>query len=255
MNTIRKTAIIACIAMLGVCCAGDYSNRKYNNEGDYTNPLSHRIVDVDCVYEDGKFIMKTLPTNLPSLFTIRFTAPEDFTQGNVVVIHGKELPVRTPGMVSASSGLFAAGAVMHCDVDLDREIAFFWQNGNGAVGGVLPNLSYDEQFAGFYDVDGKPVYTKLIKGPILSTTLTRTYSDFNHNIENIKKVVRLEMTGYLRGLYAFANNHTLVWFSPNGELLSYCSADVRGDQIRIESRGPYADTPVYVQLYYTCTDR
>ncbi len=255
MNTIRKTAIIACITMLGVCCAGDYSNRKYLNEADSTNPLSHRIVDVDCVFEDGKFVMRSLPANLPSLFTIRFTAPEDFTQGNVVVIQGKELPVRTPGMVNASSGLFAAGAVMHCDVDLDRDIAFFWQNGNGAVGGVLPNLSFDEQFAGYCDYDGRKVYTKLVEGPELTRTTTRTYETISHGIASIARIVRIEMIGYVDDRYAFSNNYSPFWQNTSAGMVCNANAVAGKEEITIEYRGPFDNGKTLIQLYYTCTDR
>lgn len=120
----------------------------FQNECSNKNPIADKIVDVDCVYADGKFTMLALPCPLPSIFTIRFTAPADYTQGDVIVIRGVEMPLRVPAMVSAASNLFRAGAVFHCDIDMDREIAFAWQNTGGGMDGSQPNISYDEQFAG-----------------------------------------------------------------------------------------------------------
>ncbi len=83
-----------------------------------------RIIDVDCYFDSGKFFMRKMPGCLPRLFTIRFIAPDDYNTGDVIVVDDKELPICTPGMTSATSGLFKAGAVMLCNVDLDRKLAF-----------------------------------------------------------------------------------------------------------------------------------
>ena len=121
---------------------GNEMRKKYCNRGS--------IVDVDCVYEDGKFFMR-LPPSLSNLVTLRFTAPADYSAGDVMVVKGREFPVRTPGMTAASSDIFKAGAVIHCDIDMDRGLAFFWQ---GGVQNVVQNtagnrVTYDAAGNGF----------------------------------------------------------------------------------------------------------
>lgn len=228
-------------------CVQELANRKYRSEIDSTNPLSKQIVDVDCVHQSGKFVMMSLPKNLPSLFTIRFTAPADFTQGDVVVIRDKELPAMTPGMVNASTELYKAGAVMHCDIDMDREIAFFWQNGNGTVGGVLPNLSYDEQFAGYHDFDGSKVYRKAVM--IDSVPSGASNQHYPIDIVNPKRIVRFEAyvdNGY--GLYA--GSHA-------AGTASYICTAVFPTSIEITTNNntDWATRKLWVIFDYTCTDR
>lgn len=93
-----------------------------------------RIMDAECRYDNGKFLMHRLPGCLPKLFTVRFTAPADYTAGDVVVVDGKEFPVLAATMAAAASGAFAAGAVLHCVVDRDRELVFLQPSGAG--GGI-----------------------------------------------------------------------------------------------------------------------
>lgn len=83
-----------------------------------------KIVDVNCTYKTGKFVLGVFPGSLPSLFTARFIAPADYAAGDVIVVRGKEMPVRTPGMAAAPSDIFKTGAVIHCDIDMDRELTF-----------------------------------------------------------------------------------------------------------------------------------
>ena len=226
----------------------ELANRKYNNEVDSTNPLCKQIVDVDCVYEQGKFILKNLPASLPGLFTIRFTAPADYTQADVVVIKDKELPVRTPGMTSASSGIFAGGAVIHCDIDLDREIAFFWQGAGGGIGGTLPNHSYDEQFAGFYSLDNKKVYVKTIE---LGNWGNGTYvlRRVPHGVQNLNEVVYFHLWSY-SDVHCWAGNFT------HGDNLCTCFYDKRGGVFTLQNQGwNYSHVKIRIIVYYTCTDR
>lgn len=207
-----------------------------------TDPAGRHILDADCLYENGKFILTSLPRNLPSLCTVRFTAPADYAQGDVVVVKGKELPVRTPGMVNASTGLYKAGAVMHCDIDMDREIAFFWQ-GAGTGGGVLPNLSYDEQFAGYYDLDGKKVYVKTIEIELFKGTSSAPTKTYPHAIPSVERIV--EFKPRWRN---FSNNVT------NHANYVYYMADQENIYVRIKERDD-SGIKALVTLYYTCTDR
>lgn len=193
------------------------------------------IIDAECCYDEGKFFMRLSQGCLPGLFTLRFTAPADYTAGDVVVVKGKELPVRTPGMTAATTDIFKAGAVIHCDIDLDRELAFFWQGGGNGIGaGVLPNLSYEEQFAGFYDIDGNKVYVKSIDfGPLINQKLVP------YEIANYKDLVDLRYTAG-----SFATGTPDYTF------------DIASQSIRF--RCSWSGSSAYsalVTIYYTCTDR
>ncbi len=202
-----------------------------------------RIIDAECCYDGGKFFLGRLPACLPRLFTVRFTAPADYSAGDVIVVDDKELPVRTPGMTAATSGLFKAGAVMHCDVDMDRKMVFFWQNGGSTVGGVLPNLSYEEQFAGFYDESGDKVYVRSFDlGTIISPKV------IPHNISNLKSVVDDSFrwkTATTDNEHYWIGNRT----GSNHMIIAYSKTD-----IEVSSTTP-REMIGLVTLYYTCTDR
>lgn len=224
------------------------ATRKYNNKITQMKDPGQHIIDADCVFEDGGFVMKSLPANLPKLFTLRFTAPEDFTQGNVVVVNDKDLPVRTPGMVNASTGLFKAGTVMHCDIDMDRELAFFWQNG-GPMGGVMPNLSFDEQFAGFYDENGDKVYVRSVRlGNLPAQGQTKQVP---HGIANIKSLVAES----IRQDYTAEGDS--IGRCGSFSYGSICFAfDLRRSYVQIAALGvSWTKFTAIGTYYYTCTDR
>jgi len=110
-----------------------YSNRVANLiVSPIINPVSRHLIDADCDYVDGTFRLANLPARLPILFTVRFTAPADFIPGDVFTIKGQELVVKTRTMGEPAGQLFAAGAVVQCDVDLERNLAFFVMGGEQA---------------------------------------------------------------------------------------------------------------------------
>lgn len=230
----------------------EYANRnalRVKNECSNENPHAHKIIDVDCEYDNGKFVITHLPCPLPSLFTIRFTAPADYAQSDVIVVKGTELPVRTPGMVDATAGIFMAGAVIHCDIDLEREIAFCWQGGNGGAG-ALPNISYDEQFAGFYDRDGSKVYVKTVDfGQLpLGAAASGTIKQVAHNIDNVKRIVHANFTWWnsVGAVYCESvtgnGQHTIATVDKSAVFVTVWNVDRR------EWTGEFT-------LFYTCTDR
>ncbi len=92
-----------------------------------------RIIDVDCDYENGRFYMRKLPGCLPRLFTIRFVAPADYSTGENIVVDKQEYPVLTSQMVSAETGIFKTGAVMLCEIDRDRDLAFIRTGGTSCA--------------------------------------------------------------------------------------------------------------------------
>lgn len=202
------------------------------------------IVDVNCTHEEGRFVFCSLPGCLPSLFTARFIAPADYTAGDVVMVKGKELPVRTPGMSAATSDIFKAGAIIHCDIDLDRELAFFWLGSGSGV--ALPNLSYEEQFAGFYDVDGSKVYCKTIEiGTLASSSHTTP-----HNIPGFKAFIDAKFRRWNSGGAGSGGegNYTTT---------KYLTYVVTPTSVIVETNqgASWQSLDHRITLYYTCTDR
>ena len=207
-------------------------------------------MDAECCYDSGKFFMGRLPSCLPGLFTVRFTAPADYSAGDVVVVKGKELPVRTPGMTAAISDIFKAGAVIHCDIDLDRELAFFWQSGASGTGsGILPNLSYEEQFAGFFDADGRKVYSKLVNlGNLFASPIGRTDKAFDPGIENLYSVVELRVRrssspGRIIFDCIFDSDASIFYYTNESKIW-----------VAIRNFDASNHTAI-AHIYYTCTDR
>ncbi len=105
--------------------------------------LRDRILDADCVYKDGKFILRTLPGCLPKLFTVRFHASADFTAGNVIVVDDQVYPVVTPQMEQAVSGSFKTDAVVVCEIDRDMKLAFLHTGGTSGTGDDVEFQSSD----------------------------------------------------------------------------------------------------------------
>ncbi len=96
--------------------------------------LRDHIIDVDCEYQTGKYLLKRLPGCLPSVFTVRLEAPADYTAGDNIVVKDTELPVMTSRMEAAGTGIFRAGAILHCEIDLDRKLAFIITGGSAGSG-------------------------------------------------------------------------------------------------------------------------
>ncbi len=110
--------------------AMDYAHRVGSLAKPHkVNGASRHLIDADCDYVDGAFRLSSLPPKLPILFTVRFTAPADFTPGDVFTLKGQEYAVKTRNMEDPEVKLFSAGAVAQCDIDMERELAFFTAGG------------------------------------------------------------------------------------------------------------------------------
>lgn len=223
------------------------NGKKLQEDCRYYNPESHKIIDVDCTFENGKFVMTLLPGMLPSLFTIRFTTPVDYTAGDVVVVKDKELPVRTPGMAAATSDIFKAGAVIHCDIDMDRELAFLtagniqWTSGSDII------YSYDGAPTGKRWVDGRMIFHKTFKFPGLRQGVDHILS---HGIENFDFIIQgygmaFSLTGDGRPLLY---RDGLIWF-----IKSQTEIGVGG--INNSAHQLYSMyTEVYLTIEYVCKE-
>ena len=107
--------------------------------------VARHILDADCCHEDNAFALFSLPRKLPGLFTVRFTAPADFTAGDIVTLKGREFTIKTRTMEEPSGKLFSAGAVVLCEIDMERNLAFVTMGGEvqiigGNLGDALPEM-------------------------------------------------------------------------------------------------------------------
>ncbi len=91
-----------------------------------------KIVEVDCRFDNGRFHLRLPYGCVSELFTARFIAPADFTAGDTLVVKDLELPVMTSQMEAAGTGAFKTGAVMLCEIDLDRKLAFICTGGTSS---------------------------------------------------------------------------------------------------------------------------
>ncbi len=98
--------------------------------------IAGRIFDAACYYEAGSFTLSLLPCTLPELFTVRFTPSVDFTAGDAFIIKGRKFTIKTRTMEEPAGKLFSAGAVMQCDIDMERNLAFITPGGKSQAGGV-----------------------------------------------------------------------------------------------------------------------
>ncbi len=107
----------------------------------------------------------------------------------------------------------------------------------------MPNLSYDEQFAGFYSLEGDKVYVKSLQFPLYKGTSSQTSRIYPHDIDNIKNLVDLRSKwGHHFG--NVTNHSSYITFS----------ADQSGVMVINKNWDASAYTAI-VTLYYTCTDR
>ncbi|MCC8179798.1 MAG: hypothetical protein LIP23_02665 [Planctomycetes bacterium] len=86
--------------------------------------VAKHILDADACYEQGRFTLFSLPCKLPALFTVRFTAPADYQTGDKITLKGQDFTVKTRTMADPMNMAFSAGAVVQCDVDMERNLVF-----------------------------------------------------------------------------------------------------------------------------------
>ena len=154
--------------------------------------VAKHILDADCCHEEDAFALFSLPRQLPRLFTVRFTAPADFTPGDVFTLKGREFALKTRMMEDPSGSVFSAGAVVRLDIDMEQDLAFVTTGGTAQGGGVNfgntdplmdgtasagtstrvsredhrhPMLDYstEEQKTGRKWIDGKDIYYKTVE--------------------------------------------------------------------------------------------
>lgn len=105
-----------------------YTNLEPGSYGDGSR------FDADCDYEFAGFSLTPYtPLNDNYVYlTGRFTAPKDFTEGDVIRLHDMDYELRTPDGKTPTNKVFVLGSLVEVHLDSTRFIAF---------------LSYNDQYA------------------------------------------------------------------------------------------------------------
>lgn len=226
------------------------NSAAFKENGCSCNPLSRHIIDADCKREAGIFRLFSLPRELPELCTVRFTAPDAYASGDKIVVDGRQLAVVMQNMTAAGAGAFEEGAVVQADLDLKRDLAFLG-GGGASLAGSSPDMSYNEQPAGFRDLNGNTVYVRTIDLGLID----RNYNiDVPHGIADIKDVVRANFRVYNKNIrsiffdsyWVAATNH--LRFKVDGDNVQVYSVGFAGGACGTDNWGE-------ATLYYTCNNR
>lgn len=89
------------------------------------------VYPATCTYSSGVFTLSGLPDNLPDIFTVRFKAPADFSEGDTLSINALPYALFMPNQQPAQAGAFAANAVVSLNIDLATGKAFLAGGGGG----------------------------------------------------------------------------------------------------------------------------
>ena len=123
MNTTQNLALCA-------------TNECHDHDCRQKKTAQH-ILDAGCYYEAGSFTLSFLPCKLPEFFTVRFTPSVDFTEGDAITIKGRKFTIKTRTMEEPEGKVFSAGAVVQCDIDMGRNVAFITMSGDAHGGTYL----------------------------------------------------------------------------------------------------------------------
>jgi len=119
----------------------------------------------------------------------------------------------------------------------------------------LPNLSFEEQYAGFDDVDGKKVYTKYFDLGKISLPSDNEDKHIPHGIENLKEVIKMDtaIRCDIDGEPVWKTSVSIT----SSILMSLIEIMVKKDCIRIIQRRGTSPYNWFGKLwvFYTCTDR
>jgi len=113
---------------------------------------------------------------------------------------------------------------------------------------VLPDLSYEEQFAGYHDIDGNKVYVKTIDLGSLPTTNGATKAISVSDL-NIKRMVN-NVFYWIGTSNVYIGN--TAHHSVNSLALYYNHVT---KEITVMARGSFGPLTGTVTIYYTRTDR
>ncbi len=116
-------------------------------------------------------------------------------------------------------------------------------------GAKLPDLSYEEQYAGYHDVDGKKVYTKLVDLGQMFDAIPGQKKSVDPQIPSVLNIIDLKVRRYNdSGEIVFGN---LSRPETNWEVSFY----IAHNQIIIQVYGNASGNVAIAQIFYTCTDR
>ena len=212
---------------------------------------TNHIIEADCVYENGCFVFSGLPVELPSRFNLRFTAPADYRLNDKLSVWNSEIALKTLQMTDAPELAFAERAIVCCAIDLKRKQAFISSGGGDTGGFKAPDISYEEQFAGFHDLDGRKVYVKTIELGNLPG---------KSDLSRIETLIPLSIPGFLNAVdmrlrWVYPPIKTTLFENANS-LTHLMNFSISEGNIRIIVDGmDYRAASGRATVYYTCTDR
>lgn len=117
--------------------------------------------------------------------------------------------------------------------------------GNAFVPQFLPDLSYQEQYAGYHNIDGNKVYCKTIDFGTLGAAGSYTRP---HNIENFKDAIAVSIKRINPSAAAAV-------FGNVSDTSQSCAFSVSRTGINVNHTSVYTGHPVLITIHYTCTDR
>ncbi len=119
--------------------------------------------------------------------------------------------------------------------------------GVGGGAATLPDLSFDEQYAGYHHWDGRKVYCKTIQFGQLPSNAA---SSKPHGIPNIDWVLKREYIAHRPAPNVLFENEN-YYIDTTGSI--YVSA--QQDTISTRTHGNWSGIELFVTVYYTCKDR
>ncbi len=111
-----------------------------------------------------------------------------------------------------------------------------------------PDLSHDEQYAGYHDVDGSKVYTRTYDLGIMPTNSLNQFTSHPHEISNFNRLVKMDFIWESGGKY----HDGYLTGGSNGSHLMRCFCDATAVYT---SQIGWTNHRGIVTIYYTCTDR
>ncbi|MCD7906808.1 MAG: hypothetical protein LUH04_03775 [Clostridium sp.] len=136
----------------------------------------------------------------------------------------------------------------NCDEATDGKAVPFC--GTAFVPQLIPDLSYEEQYAGFHNVDGRRVYTRLVDlGNLANSPNGRVDLEVDSGISNLLEVIDLRV----RRKNPFNNSVIFGNLCDLGFAQNFVMKDNKILAITINS--DCSEHTAVAQIYYTCTDR
>lgn len=105
-------------------------------------PVQYRLNDCSASYSGGCFMLSGLPTELPSKFTVRFTAPAPYSTGEHLSIGDIQLALVDYTQSALSANAWKSGALVALDIDYIGAKAYLAASGSTVVNFTLTTAAW-----------------------------------------------------------------------------------------------------------------